>query len=282
MTTVAARRADIALRYGGGGPEGFKPKPDRIRSVRRRQVLQLIKDRHGGDLPDNAVGRSDLQLLLELGLTGPEAQRLAPWIAGNELELLIYAADNNWPAWSKSNGTPAALIGERVRLRFEEYARLGLWHLHPHDCETEKLEAFRKERRRGKERQRKRNARARAKTAASPTADKDPAATLDPWDVTDKRAQSLALVPLGDRKWWSVRELADYARSKPLGAFEGLNHVACRQAVLRAIKKLEGFRIVEAATDFKRGLPVTKVRRLYSRAEIEEVMAELRNEPPDE
>ena len=77
-------------------------------------------------------------------------------------------------------------------------------------------------------------------------------------------------------------ELADYARSKPLGAFEGLNHVACRQAVLRAIKKLEGFRIVEAATDFKRGLPVTKVRRLYSRAEIEEVMAELRNEPPDE
>ena len=52
MTSVAALRAEIALRYGGGGPEGFKPKPDRIRSVRRRQVLQLMKDRHGRHLPD--------------------------------------------------------------------------------------------------------------------------------------------------------------------------------------------------------------------------------------
>jgi hypothetical protein len=266
------------MKRGAGGPESHK---DRIRSVRRRQVLQLIKDRHGGHLPNNAVGRSDLQLLLELGLTGPEAQRLALWIAGNELERLIYAADNNWPAWSRSNGTPAALIGERVRLRFEEYARLGLWHLHPHDCGAEKLKDFRKKRRQEKDRRRKRGARACSKTTRAHAANNDPDVMRDPLGVDDLR-QSLVLMLLNDGNWWTVRRLAEYARSKPLGAFKGLDYDACRQAVLRAVRKLEELGLVQTRKEDERGRSVLYARCVWTLGELEANRQQMMQEVSDE
>jgi hypothetical protein len=237
-----------------------------------------MEARHGEELPDSADGRCALQLLLELGLTGLDALRFAPWLDGDRLESLIFAADNNWPAWSKFNGRPSELIGKRIRLTLEEYAGLGLWHLTPYDCTDEELKDCRKKRRREKDRKRKRKTRARSKSARYPAANDDPAVTLDPWDVPDIRAQSLALVPLCDREWWSVRALADYARSKPLGAFAGLDHNACRQAVLRAVRKLEGFGIVETVKRVERGLPVLKVKRGYSLAEYEEIRADMSNE----
>ena len=39
-------------------------------------------------LTNDAAGRRDLQVMLDIGLTGPEAMNLAPWLTGAELEQM--------------------------------------------------------------------------------------------------------------------------------------------------------------------------------------------------
>jgi hypothetical protein len=116
-------------------------KPNRIKAVRRRQVLKFLHHRHGQCLPDNTKSRSDLQLLLELGLNGPDALRIAPW-AEPELESLIAAADDHFAAWSKSNGKPAEIIAERLQVTFHEKKMLGLHHIGCIDATDRELDDY--------------------------------------------------------------------------------------------------------------------------------------------
>jgi hypothetical protein len=93
------RHAEIKRRYGRKW--GAALKCERIKSVRRVQVLRVLCDRHGKTLPDDVHGRVALQILFELGLDAVAAQKLAPWIDHQQLNRLIDAADGNWRDWSK-------------------------------------------------------------------------------------------------------------------------------------------------------------------------------------
>jgi hypothetical protein len=275
---VQARHAEIQRRYRPKWDS--KNKGDRIKSVRRKQVLHLLQDRHGPALPDDAAGRAALQILFELGLDGPAAQRLATWADGPEIERLIAAADRNWRAWSKrrDQGDPAIdpklipeRLGERLELSFEEYRRLRLSRLRPCDTPRHEVDKYIRDGRRKRDADRKRHEREQAKQMRS-------AVVTDPWDLPDGRAKALACAPLADRAWWSVRALTDYALER-LGAFEGLDYAACRKATLRTVRELQDLGIVEAKTEpGPRGLKVLYARRLTTAAEIEAERQQLRDE----
>ena len=98
-------------------------------------------------------------------------------------------------------------------------------------------------------------------------------------DLPYGRAKALALLPLANGGWWSVRELADYVQEHP-SFFAGLDHAAARKAVLRAIRELEKFGMAETKMETgQRGLPVLRVRRRLTDAENEaeqqQLMAEV-------
>jgi hypothetical protein len=143
-----AQMAEIERRYARGRP----PKPQRIKSFRRAQVLRLLNHRHGA-VPDDDAGHDALQLLLELGLTGMEAIRIAPWCVGDPLNRLIEAADSNWPFWSKSKKIPEQLA-QRLAVTFKEKTMLRLHHIAAIDISERDLEADRRKRRRDRAKQR--------------------------------------------------------------------------------------------------------------------------------
>lgn len=259
---AAERHAEIKRRYARKWSS--KLKPDRIKSVRRSQVLRLLRDRHGSNtLSDDAAGRTGLQLLFELGLDGPTAQTLAPWANNAEIERLIGAADANWHAWSTGPDDPTTIaekIGARLEVTFDEFKRLGLTHIRPGDVPRHQVEKDISDCKAERDRLRKRSDRARAKQAKAPS---------DPWDLPDSRAKSLACAPLANRQWWSVRRLAEHAQEH-LGSFDGLDYPAARQAVLRAVRLLKDLGIVETKTEIEqRGLNVLYARRPITAADIE-------------
>ena len=120
---IAARKREIAQRYG---KRYCGPVKDRVKALRRTQVVRLFKHRYGDTLPNEAIGRAGLQLLFELGIDGPTAQRLAPWADGDEIEQLISDADANWSWW---HGDITAKLGERLEVTFYEKVALKLHHL---------------------------------------------------------------------------------------------------------------------------------------------------------
>jgi hypothetical protein len=281
---LRARHAEIKRRYR---PKwNAKNKGDRIKSVRRKQVLHLLQDRHGPALPEDADGRAALQILFELGLDGPAAQRLAAWADGPEIERLIAAADRNWRAWSKQRdqGDPTIdpklipeRIGERLEISFEEYTRLRLTHVRPCDVPRPEVDQYLRAGKAKRDAGRKSRKRQHARSAV----------IADPWDLPDgtikqRRAKSLALKPLADWQWWTIRRLTEYAREQ-LGAFAGLDHAAARKAVLRAIRELEEVGIGETRIETgPRGFPVLCVRRLRTAADIEAERQQLLDEVADE
>jgi len=149
LPSARAQQAEIKRRYSRRRP----PKPQRVKSIRRVQVLRLLHHRYGEILPNDESGRAALQLLLELGLTGPEALRRAPWAQGNELDSLIDAAENNWPAWAKGTSIPK-MIAQRLAVTFEEKTTLALHHIGCIDASAPALEADRRNRRRRRARER--------------------------------------------------------------------------------------------------------------------------------
>lgn len=267
---VQARHAEIKRRYDRDRKWDGKTKGDRIKSVRRRQVLRVLQDRHGKTLPDDAGGRAALQLLFELGLEGPTGHQLAPWADGDEIDRLMKAANANWSTWSKrrDQGDPTVdpklipeRIGERLELSFEEYTRLRLTHVRPCDVPGQEVDQYLRAGRAKRDADRKMRKRQQAKQTKP--------AVADPWDLPDGRAKALACAPLADRAWWSVRALADYALER-LGDFEGLDYAACRKATLRTVRELQDLGIVETKTEpGPRGLKVLYARRLTTAADIE-------------
>jgi hypothetical protein len=264
---AAAAHAEIRKRYAR--PWTGKGKADRIRSVRRAQVLRVLRDRHGVTLPDDQRGRDALQLLFELGLTGPDAQLLAPWAAPEEIDRLIEDADNNWAAWFKSSDeTITERVGRRLELTFGEYRGLRLTHIRPADVSRAEIEKHIDDGRSKRDRDGKRDRRATPK----------PPPSNDPWDLPNGRVKGLALGPLQDRKWWTVRRLTDFAREQ-VGGFIGLDHGAARKGVLRGVRELEDLGIVETKMEVgPRGLRELHVRRLVTAEEKEAEAQQLMHE----
>jgi hypothetical protein len=260
-------------------------KAERITSVRRTQVLRLLRDRHGTTLPNNATGRAALQLLLELDLDGVAAQYLAPWAIGDELDRLIKAADGNWINWSRrrDRGDPTIdpklipeRIGDRLELTFEEYQRLGLWHLRPCDAPRHEVDKYIRDRRAKRDSDRKRRQREQARRARSVLI--MGAQDLPERTTRQRRAKELALVPLADCERWTIRQLAEFAR-KQLSTFRELDYQSARQAVLRAVRHLEIFDIVVIENEpTVHGLKEIHVRRLMTNYEIDAISQQLLEE----
>jgi hypothetical protein len=231
----------------------------RVMGVRRKNVERVARHRYAGVLkiPDDRDGRIIIQLLLELGLDGVSAQHIAPWCTGEKLEDMIRRAQSTYAAWSKKEVDGLTIkerIGARIEVTFDEYKLLGLTHVWPCDAQRHEVEDFVRQRRAARELHRKRRKRALLAKQAKPC-------TADPWDLPNGRAKALALTALRDGQWWPVRALTEHAREE-LGAFEGLDYKAARQAVLRAIKELKDLGIVETKTPIEaRGLKVLYARR---------------------
>jgi hypothetical protein len=267
---VQTRRAEIKRRYGHKWDDP-KVKLERVRSLRRVQVLSLLRDRHGATLPDDEHGRRALQILFELGLDGIAAYGLAPWIGGEqEFKRLCDATDGNWRDYSKKRdiGDPTIdpkvipeRLGERLEMTFEEYKRLELTHIRPCDAPRHIVDQHIRDGRAD----RQRRDRAKAKQAKPPS----------------NRARALRYAL--NYEWRSRRALTEYA-CKRLPEFAGLDHAAGGKAVLRAARELEKLGI--AMTKIEDGPGDLKV--LYvklSAAEIEadrqEMLYELSMEEGD-
>ena len=132
-------------------PWDGETKPEMIKRFQRCQLVDLF--RHRNELQDNTLGRDNLILLLQLGLTCPEAQRLAPWCEG-ELEELIVTADSSTISWT------AKSLGRQVELKFEEKERLKIRNIQCVDKSLAEVSAFYRNRRREHDARRKRQDRA--------------------------------------------------------------------------------------------------------------------------
>jgi DNA-binding XRE family transcriptional regulator len=133
----------------------------RIASVNFRHLIRLAAIRHyRGVLPDDWHGRCMLKALLACGMTGPDAQRWAPWISAGELQHMINDVDATPPQhWT------AQRLGELVELTDDEREAGRLWSMHPCDIEWSAVQARAKERRRGRDRVRKHKKREQEKMA---------------------------------------------------------------------------------------------------------------------
>jgi hypothetical protein len=226
-------------------------KLDRVQSLRRDQIENVIRDRYGElALPADHGGRAILRVLLELGLDGVRAQELAPWCASS-LDDMIAAAEANYGAWStkRTGKTVSELAGERIELTFDEYQRLGIAHLAPCDAQRHEVQAYRDQRTR--ERNRKHDSKRRPKTSG-----------------LSERANAI-FHELRYGHECSVRKLAEMN----LEAFHGLDHGAARQAVLRAVRELVRHQLVEIRNQVgHRGLQTLYVRRPMSAEEFRDIM----------
>jgi hypothetical protein len=249
---VGARLAEVARRYRR--PWANQTKADRIKAVRRREVLKLLHDRHGQCLPDNAVSRDDLQILFELGLNGPDAMKLAPW-AAPELENLMAAADANFGTWW--NGKPAKLLGQRLEVTFDEKVRLALHHIACFDKPAHVVKDHYRGRKRERDRERQRRRRAKPTAVpedavAAPLAHPQPSSggPPDTWDILHDMGSRAGSVhcALPRHEWTSVRAIADFVRLH--FAFKGLEGRALQNAVRRTVRRLVRVGLAELEAGF--------------------------------
>ena len=216
---VAACHREIAQRYERHVRRHFGPqsKKDRVKALRRAQVLRVLRHRYGPNLPNDAQGREALQLLLELDLDGSRALAIAPWAMGDELERQIVAAETNWGWWCGKIGHK---IGVRLEVTFREKTELALHHLGCIDADPRGIRDYYRERKRERDRARRAHKRQKATAQAEMTGQGAP---VDYWDLmySDPRACALAGGVLYDFQWWRISDLIAEAGVR-LGAFKGL------------------------------------------------------------
>jgi hypothetical protein len=228
---------------------------DQLNSLRRGELKRLFRARYGGPtLPDGPNNRANLQLMLELGLTGPEAHRLAPW-AGEDLEPIINASVGNWGYWANSGQRLADLIGNRVDLTFEEYKLYGPFkHITPIDVDRHVVQTWKRQRELERDRERKRNARKAIRPGLVSSID-------------DRRCKAVYLL-LEPRDWRSVSQLIDALDGHPQfkdGRGRKLCSASRRKAVNRVLDKLVSDGFVEDEEPRLRtanGLAIRRVLRL--------------------
>jgi hypothetical protein len=193
-------------------------KVEHILRWRRGQLIRLF--RHRGQLQDNNIGR--VRLLLELGLTGTEAQKVAPWMSLAHLSNLIGEVDRFPQFWT------ADKLGNRVELTFKEKVKLNIRNIDCFDKPKHEVDAFFRKRRRERDAERKSLKRKAAKRKIK---------------AKVFARSTVVLEILSTNEWMSTGEIADRANGKP--EFANLRWDAMRQAMGRAVRELVKAKLAE-------------------------------------
>src|SRR5262245_26026159 len=130
-------------------------RAERVRRLRKGNLVRLFNFRWGPELPDDQSGREDLLELLRVDALGPDAAVHMPktiglyasWMEAAEATDLIefmglMQRKELWP-------TPKEL-GERQRLTNAERERLQLWSILPFDMTDAELAEQRKAKKRAR------------------------------------------------------------------------------------------------------------------------------------
>ena len=243
-----AKRIEIAARHRRKKPS--LTKLERVLSMRCSQLTRLFNDRD--ELRNDDIGRANLQILLEIGLPGPMAKKVAPWISVEELWRLIEYVNAYPRHWT------AAALGNRVELTFKEKIRLDIRHVDCCDRPKDEVVAFYRKRKNNRDVERRRRKRAGLRSAPEPIG-APPKNSIDV-DECAYRAQAIhhALI---DREWLSVRLIANRVRA--WATFRNLDDEGLRQAIHRALRELANGGLVEIEKrPGQRGLQVKFARRL--------------------
>jgi hypothetical protein len=139
------------------GREKKRQAPPNVAPFQLKQIKRLLLHRNY-PWPDDQQSRRYLQPLLDIGLTGPEAKQLAPWLSGDELEEMIMQTVVA-PNWS------ARTLGDRYEVTLEEklIPRLGLKNLECFDAQRWEYQEELAKRRRARNAIQKRRERRTAK-----------------------------------------------------------------------------------------------------------------------
>jgi hypothetical protein len=139
------------------GREKKRQAPPDVAPFQLKQLKRLLRYR-SYPWPDDRQSRRYLQPLLDIGLTGPEAKKVAPWLSGDELEEMI-AQTVVAPKWN------ARTLGDRYEVTLEEklIPRLGLKNLECFDAQRWQYQEELAKRRRARDAIRKRRDRSTAK-----------------------------------------------------------------------------------------------------------------------
>jgi hypothetical protein len=207
----------------------------RIEMIRRRHLKALATMRHGNP---TIRSRALLTALLACGMTGPEVQRYAPWLAPDDLQRMIDDID----AVPKQHWT-AQRLGALVKLTDEERERGRLWSLRPCGIEWSVIQERVKERKRARDRARNGKRREMAKMA------KD----------LDVREEAL-FVTIGIN-WMLVSDLV--AKVASGRAWCGISEPSLSVLVRRNLDRLVARGLIESQKEpgFK-GLPTRSVRKV--------------------
>jgi hypothetical protein len=155
VVSVAAKRAEIALRYNGA-----KRGDDRVHlaPIRIAELCRIFRDRYGQHLPDDA-GREDARIMANhlAMLKGDQRRniaswmaRWAPWMRLDEVSRLIDAV------LAKSLRWCADTLGKRLNLTEAERSRLKITTIGSVDMTKAERESARKARKRQAKRQQRR------------------------------------------------------------------------------------------------------------------------------
>ena len=201
-------------------------KPEMIERFRRRQLIDLLRDRN--ELQDNELGRRNLVLLFQLGLTYLEAQSLAPW-SHSEIDTLFVKADSSLNSWN------AASLGNAIELTFEEKIRLNIRNIECFDKPRHLVQAFYLDRRRKRDAERKRRYRAQERQRREEGIDRLSRRAVAVLDVSDYQI------------WRSTQEIT--SRLAQNRVFANLGGSAMRQALSRAFRELLTAGLIEERFD---------------------------------
>jgi hypothetical protein len=206
-------------------------KLERTLSLRRNQLIRLLD--HRGGLHDDDLGRADLRVLLELGLSGPKARKVARWISPAELQCLIDDVDAHPRYWT------AGKLSDHFEITFEEKVDpdLGIHHIPCFDRPKHVVDAYYERRRRERNTERKRLHRAVEK--------KKPKASIRTHDLSPRTRVVLAWLQ-ADEGWSRIEHIVAGVGTMP--EFESLARLSMHKAVRRAVHELDKAGFVEVNT----------------------------------
>jgi hypothetical protein len=201
---------------------GSHKNPD-IARFQLAQLRRLLRHRNQIPLPDDRRSRRYLQAMLDLGLTGPVAQRVAPWLSGDELDQMIGACAVS-PGWN------ARTLGEHFGVTMKEKFDLDLRNLDAFDADRWQYLRALAERQRLKDAERGRHRRARAKQEKQMTTAADniimrPAPPGTPWNMIDmieaSHARQRALYNWATGKdWLAIYDMARDSLRRDVPAYD--------------------------------------------------------------
>ena len=232
-------------RTSAGGRGEPVDNTEKLRRVRLGQIKRYVRDAVGAKIPETAAGENILRALLATGLTGPQAQQLAPWVAADRLDILISQVDAMMP-----DEVSAGWLGEMLALSSEDREKHRIFHIWPAGWTEEQV----KEQSRARDVERRKLSRHKERTT-----------TMDYGSLTRARPKAvLALIP-PDRPI-SVAELtARTARRREFIDATGkpLSTDSRHRVLHRALDALKAERLIVDAPEYlPNGRPIRRVARV--------------------